>query len=113
MGIHTMENWARPQPFKSCIWFDEVVTISPRSNRAKVLQLVSSSTKKAKRKILFWEKQQIYFLEFYIHSWADFFLAIVKKGEMQLQKGALVLGGWLIFCETAITCRKSLLSKVF
>jgi hypothetical protein len=47
-------------------------------------RLFQEALKKAKRKIRFWEKLRLYFLEFYVDSWADLFAAMAKRHRMRL-----------------------------
>ena len=45
--------------------------------------LFQEALEKAKRKIRFWEKLRMYFLEFYIDSWTDLYAAMSKKRGMR------------------------------
>jgi len=47
--------------------------------------LFREALEKAKRKIRFWEKLRMYFLEFYFDSWADLFGAIAQKHEGRIE----------------------------
>jgi hypothetical protein len=45
--------------------------------------LFQEALKKARKKIRFWEKLRMYFLEFYVDSWAELFAAIAKKHRIR------------------------------
>ena len=48
-------------------------------------RLFREALEKAKRKIRFWEKLRMYFLEFCFDSWADLFGAIAQKHQGRIE----------------------------